>query len=92
MSDKTYNGWTNYETWLCNMHMFDGQSWTDVCGLDATDTKPDVSFVAECAEQMVKSYLDDDGKTHMPSLVSDILFAFSREVDYRQIAEHLLED
>ena len=30
MSDKTYNGWTNYATWRVNLEMFDGSEnyWT----------------------------------------------------------------
>lgn len=30
MTDKTYNGWTNYATWRVNLEMFDGtnQYWS----------------------------------------------------------------
>ena len=28
MTDKTYNGWTNYATWRVNLEWFDGQTGT----------------------------------------------------------------
>ena len=29
MTDTTYNGWTNYETWRVNLEMFDGDYCSD---------------------------------------------------------------
>ena len=29
MTDKTYNGWTNYATWRVNLEIFDGASCND---------------------------------------------------------------
>jgi hypothetical protein len=36
MTDTTYNGWTNYETWRVNLEMFDGDFSSDN-DLDAYD-------------------------------------------------------
>ena len=33
MTDKTYNGWTNYATWRVNLEVFDGGDWKDHFGL-----------------------------------------------------------
>jgi hypothetical protein len=33
MTDKTYNGWTNYATWRVNLEMFDGSE--DVWSADS---------------------------------------------------------
>ena len=84
MNRTEYNGWTNYETWQCNMYLFDGMSKEDT----------DCSTVDECTDwvrSFVESYIDD--VTENPnSLISDILYAWLREVDYEQIAQNLMTD
>ena len=43
--DRTYNGWTNYETWVANLWIGEGYAY----GVDA---------VAERAEELVKDEID----------------------------------
>ena len=40
MSDKTYNGWTNYATWRVNLEMFDGN---ERAALVAYNANPNVA-------------------------------------------------
>ena len=37
MSDKTYNGWTNYATWRVNLEIFDGWDVNDLDSLTMGD-------------------------------------------------------
>jgi len=79
MNDTKYNGWTNYATWRVNLEVFDG--------FDAPDFD-DVSTLADYLKDYVESYIDeanDDG------LAKDYAMAFISDVNYYEIAEHLLE-
>jgi hypothetical protein len=89
MSDKTYNGWTNYETWRVNLEIFDGfdleeyfQLNINECDLDAiSDNLKDYAeeVIFECASV-------PDG------LARDYAQAFLEAVNWREIAEHMIED
>jgi hypothetical protein len=36
-NDTTYNGWTNYETWVVNLWRFDGSEMAAECVQEAID-------------------------------------------------------
>lgn len=86
MSDTKYNGWTNYETWRVNLEVFDGLELSDVTyradNADA-DTYEVSNFCKEYAEEVV---------LHGSSgLVHDYASAFLNEVNYYEIAEHMVQ-
>ena len=83
MKDGTYNGWTNYATWRVNLEIFDGldpedMGWTE---LDAYDLAP---ILREYAEELIES-------TAPEGLARDYAMAFVDDVNYREIAEMMLE-
>ena len=83
MKDGTYNGWTNYATWRVNLEIFDGldpedMGWT---GLEAYDLAP---ILCEYAADIIES-------TAPEGLARDYAMAFVDSVNYREIAEFLLE-
>lgn len=75
--NNTYNGWTNYETWLTNLwlsELFDDYKITDIDEL------------ANCIEQ----YVDENNPLKDTNgLYSDLITA--AQINYREIAEHILE-
>jgi len=62
MSDKTYNGWTNYATWRVNLEMFDGSEtyWTEVSAKE---------FVEECIESTTDEGIARD---YAMAFISDV--------------------
>ena len=80
----SYNGWTNYETWLYHMHNSDGMDLTDYY-----DSKPDVDEVSE----MLKSaaYEDMDECHTLTPYQRDVLSQALREVNFHEIAYHLID-
>lgn len=73
---STYNGWKNYETWNCSLHImsaFDGET-------------SEVSAVA--VEDMVYEYV---GKLDAGSLLQDIVAGYMSEVDFEEIADAINE-
>lgn len=78
----SYNGWTNYATWLTNLHMFDGLTARDINGWNAV--------TADEAEAYVVDFLYETAK--MEGFIADMINGFLGEVNWREIAEHLNED
>lgn len=78
-----YNGWTNYATWRVNLEIFDGLDLAD----DFPD-KPSLSDAAEWCEEHVQNHLEECGK----GLVLDYALAFISDVNWREIAQHLIND
>jgi hypothetical protein len=84
---STYNGWKNYETWVYNLHLTNGGDvmrdyFEQLSSMNAYDLG-----------QYLKHELDEQiSERDLPSLLCDLLMSASCEIDFREIAEHLLND
>jgi len=83
MSDKTYNGWTNYATWRVNLEVFDG--------LDPREYFDGAEDVYELS-RMLKDFADEVVLNKAEGLAHDYAETFLSAVDYYTIAEHMAED
>jgi len=86
MTDKTYNGWTNYETWRVNLEIFDG--------FDPYDNFSDNQMsMAENLADYLKDYateiLESEGTK---GLTFDYAMAFLDAVNWHEIAKHMIAD
>ena len=91
-NDKTYNGWTNYETWRVNLECVDGFDPYDPPFSGLSDDKDsNIYHLSECLKEYVEECLFayTDIK---PSLVEDYARAFLQNVNWREIAGHLIAD
>jgi hypothetical protein len=86
MSDKTYNGWTNYETWRVNLEVFDGIDPNDYFN-DANGNLDE----SELADNL-KEWADELIVGNNQGLMADYARAFLQNVNYREIAAHMIED
>jgi hypothetical protein len=91
MSDKTYNGWTNYATWRVNLEIFDNTSLED---FDGIDDKVDPELVCaytlgEALKERAEYYIEC---TSEEGLARDYALAFLSDVNWHEIAEHMIED
>lgn len=91
MSDKTYNGWTNYATWRINLEIFDGISLDDFGGIeDKVDPELVCAYtLGEALKERAEYYIElssDKG------LARDYALAFLSDVNWHEIAEHMIED
>lgn len=87
MSDKTYNGWTNYATWRVNLELFDGVDPRDI----STRFHPDEAYnlghdLKEYAENIITDYKSET------TLAQDYALAFLSDVNWHEIAEHMIDD
>ena len=81
MTDK-YNGWTNYATWRVNLEMFDGQP------VDIITDNTDVWGLGHYLRELALEYMEQEAS----GLALDYAQSFLAEVNWQEIAEHMLED
>jgi len=78
---KDYNGWTNYATWRVNLEMFDGGDFASDNDLDAYD-------LGQRLREFAEETLSEQGS----GMVLDYALAFLADVNWREIAKHMIED
>lgn len=88
MTNKQYNGWANYETWLTNLHF--GDYLYELAHECVDEDKPG----ADSMEEFVLQYLENCGELSFggASFVTDAVTGFLSDVDWREIAEHANEE
>jgi hypothetical protein len=85
----TYNGWTNYATWRINLEIFDDFDPYDHFSDDQAklaDNLPD--YLKDYAEELICALINKDALT----LAENYALAFMQDVNWREIAEHLIND
>ena len=108
MNDKTYNGWTNYETWVVNMWMDNNEGsydyWREVAQEIHNNLEEPTNSMTKMDEAIyiLADKLKDDHEEAKDeilerleltsSLWADLLGAALAETNWREIAEHLLEN
>ena len=107
MEKKTYNGWINYETWAVNLWIDNDQGshlyWREQAARhfeDADESEtPHESLWSQrsaarstLAEQIQEEFEEASPLADQVNVYSDLLTAALGEVDWHEIAEHLLDD
>ena len=78
MTDKNYNGWTNYETWRVNLEIFDGY--------ETDGQRVDEEYLKDMAEEIVLGGVDEQLLAH------SYAHAFMSDVNWHEIAEHINDE
>ena len=87
MSDKTYNGWTNYATWRVNLEIFDGFETSEMFALTTLEAW-DLGLV-------LKEYVEGDiyeAGGGEGNIAVDYALAFLSDVNWYEIAKHMIDD
>jgi hypothetical protein len=94
----TYEGWSNRQTWHIAL-LIDNDRWTyDYWQQRAQFCKDDclteASMVETLAEMLEADYQEqiEDARTSLPDFAMQLLSDAMEQVDFREIAEHLLAD
>ena len=92
----TYNGWTNYETWLTNLYFEDfTDHFSEMVEEGQFDEMTDEDILDCCTdyiEQTVDDYVSYSHEVGASSFLNDIISSFIQEVNYREIADHYVAD
>jgi len=83
MTSKTYNGWTNYETWRVNLEIFDGVAW-----LDQFDNGLEVYEAADSLKEYAQEIIEQSSRQ---GLARDYALAFLDAVNWREIAQSMFD-
>lgn len=99
---KTYNGWTNYETWCVNLWLTNDQGsytyWNDAAQEEwESPSKTSQHWTrSEAARFSLADRLKNELEESQPdlgaSVWADMLGAAFAEVDWDEIADHFLEE
>jgi len=105
-SERTYNGWTNYETWAVALWLDNEEEtyryWRDqaarhrLAAEHLTEIQQGVVTSRQAAignlAQQLKEEITDASPLFEPTMYSDLLWAALSEVDWLEIADHLLTE
>ena len=81
MKNVTYNGWTNYATWRVYVEIFADFDFDD----EWYGNNRDKDFCQDFAEESIFNDIPD-------GLAKDYAYAFLRDVNWYEIAQHLNEE
>jgi len=86
MTSEKHNGWSNYATWRVNLEIFDGMEASEIFDLtlDAWD-------LAQVLQDYVENFIFESGGGN-GNLAVDYALAFLKDVNWSEIAKHLIED
>ena len=87
MSDKEYNGWTNYETWNVNLWLGDDDTFRELAVIE--DLYDATVSLKEYTEELAEMIAPDIFKA---SFVSDMFGAALSQVDWYDIANHYRDE
>lgn len=95
---QTYNGWTNYETWLANLWLdqdgYATEEISNVClGLMGSwEEKSDVDYrLADHIKDMMQEWVDNTVDAQN-GFVTDLISAAFQEINFREIAGHYYDE
>ena len=86
--DTPYNGWTNYATWRVNLEIFDQLSPGDFWGFENC-TKEDQYDLGKALNEYADELICECSQE---GLARDYAFAFLSDVNWHEIAGHMIED
>lgn len=84
MSDKTYNGWTNYATWRVHLELF-----SDIGFESGFDLSQEAYDLGRDLKNHAEELIDISSE---PGLARDYALAFLSGVNWYEIAKHMIAD
>lgn len=94
-TDKKYNGWANYETWVTKLWMDNDEGsyhyWQEAAVEVWEDSDDKDEFCSSFAARLESEH-EENAPTAESGVYADLLNAALSEVDWYEIAESFVED
>ena len=87
-TDKTYSGWTNYETWCVNLWLTDEQESSNDLYVLANDKTEELGAKAEMLRSDVMELYHDTVSETTSGMMYDLLGSALDNVNWREIIQH----
>jgi len=95
MDTQKYNGWTNHATWLCNLWFDDLSSLFEDHIEDLSDEHDSKDELLDTLSEWIEQHVDEYVEMIVDErvgFVMDLVGSAFREIDFRDIAEHYVDD
>ena len=95
MDTQKYNGWTNYSTWLCNLWFSDFTPLFEDHIEDLSDEHNSKDELLDTLEEWIESDITEYVECNVNEengFIMDMINHALHEIDYRDIAEHYVDD
>lgn len=103
MTHKEYNGWYNFEAWLCSLWIDNDQGlynyWQDRVREVCDTAEAEYEFltdkqqaVTDLAEELKDWVEDNSPLADTANMYADLLSGAISEINFREIAEHWVDD
>lgn len=91
-AEEGYQGWSNHATWVINLHLDNEQSAQEMKKEIILETRNEdkEKWIYDAAETL-KSWVEDT-MPELPPMWADMLNGYFDEVDFREIAEHGIDE
>ena len=96
--DKTYNGWTNYETWCVNLWLTNNEYDAEWLSKEAAQAKESgrialsMDALKEAIEEQFDLWKDERRENQPATMFDDLMNAALAEVNWYEIIENHMED
>ena len=95
MDTQKYNGWTNHATWLCNLWFDDLSPLFEDHIEDLSDEHDSKDELLDTLEEWIEQHVDEYVESIVDErvgFVMDLVGSAFRDIDFRDIAEHYVDD
>jgi hypothetical protein len=99
MTDTTYNGWTNYETWLANLWLDnDGYAVEEISNvclgmMGSWEDKSDVDWrLGDHIKDIMQEWVNLNQEHGQNGFVTDLISAAFQQINFREIAGHFYDE